>query len=38
MALIKTMKIHWLAFKYWLGGNNWEDAKTVAEQLVRGFK
>jgi hypothetical protein len=31
---MKTIKVYWLAFKYWLGGVDWETAHEVACKLV----
>jgi len=33
-----TLDIYYLAIKYWLQGDNWQDAKEYAEAIVKGFR
>jgi hypothetical protein len=32
--MMDTIKVYWLAFKYWAGGTSWDEAFETAAQLV----
>jgi len=36
--LIKKIRIYFLAVKYWLQGDTWDDAVEYAMVIVKGFK
>lgn len=36
--MLQTVRIHILAAKYWLQGDDWDEAMSFATRIVKGFR